>query len=85
MSVFYDEVEIEDFKFDEEEGVYHYPCPCGDRFEVTKEELLAGEETATCPGCSLVVKVIYDLESFRKEHGEVRNLAEDLEKLKVAN
>lgn len=36
MSVFHDEVEIEDFEFDEEEGVYHYPCPCGDRFEVTK-------------------------------------------------
>ena len=32
MSVFHDEVEIEDFEFDEEEGVYYYPCPCGDRY-----------------------------------------------------
>lgn len=36
MSVFHDEIEIEDFEFDEEEGVYHYPCPCGDRFEISK-------------------------------------------------
>lgn len=36
MSIFHDEVEIEDFEYDEEEGVYHYPCPCGDRFEITK-------------------------------------------------
>lgn len=26
---------IEDFEFDEETKTYHYPCPCGDRFEIT--------------------------------------------------
>lgn len=31
-----DEIEIEDFAWDEERRVYHYPCPCGDRFEITK-------------------------------------------------
>ncbi len=36
MSVFHDEVEIEDFEYDEEEETYYYPCPCGDRFEITK-------------------------------------------------
>lgn len=36
MSVFHDEVEIEDFEFDEEKDVYHYPCPCGDRFEIAR-------------------------------------------------
>ena len=25
-----------------------------------------GEETATCPSCSLIVKVIYDKENFMK-------------------
>ncbi|KAJ8971144.1 hypothetical protein NQ317_003434 [Molorchus minor] len=64
MSVFHDEIEIEDFEYDEEEEIYYYPCPCGDRFQVSKEELLAGEEVATCPSCSLVIKVIYDLVSF---------------------
>jgi len=64
MVVYHDEIEIEDFDYDEETETYHYPCPCGDRFEITKEELAAGEETATCPSCSLVVKVIYDPEDF---------------------
>ena len=36
MSVYHDEVEIEDFEYDEETETYHYPCPCGDRFEITK-------------------------------------------------
>jgi len=64
MSVFHDEVEIEDFEYDEEEETYYYPCPCGDRFAITREELEAGEEVATCPSCSLIVKVIYNPEDF---------------------
>lgn len=35
MSVFHDEIEIEDFEYDEEEDTYYYPCPCGDRFQIT--------------------------------------------------
>ena len=29
--MFHDEVEIEDFEYDEDEETYYYPCPCGDR------------------------------------------------------
>lgn len=36
MSVFHDEVEIEDFEYDKEEEIYYYPCPCGDRFQISK-------------------------------------------------
>jgi hypothetical protein len=36
MSVYHDEVEIEDMEYDEETETYYYPCPCGDRFEITK-------------------------------------------------
>lgn len=36
MTVYHDEVEIEDFEFDEETEMYYYPCPCGDRFEISK-------------------------------------------------
>ena len=42
----------------QEEETYYYPCPCGDRFAITKEELECGEEVATCPSCSLIIKVI---------------------------
>jgi len=66
MSVFHDEIEIEDFEYDEEEETYFYPCPCGDRFAITKEELEAGEEVATCPSCSLIVRVIYDEADFQQ-------------------
>ncbi len=60
MSIYHDEVEIEDMEYDEETECYYYPCPCGDRFQISKEDLENGEETATCPSCSLLVKVIYD-------------------------
>ncbi|KAM8978668.1 diphthamide biosynthesis protein 3 [Antechinus flavipes] len=64
MSVFHDEVEIEDFEYEEETETYLYPCPCGDNFVITKEDLENGEEVATCPSCSLVIKVIYDRDQF---------------------
>lgn len=34
--IFHDEVEIEDFEFDEEKQLYHFPCPCGDRYISSK-------------------------------------------------
>lgn len=67
MSVYHDEVEIEDFEYDEETDTYYYPCPCGDKFQITKEELQSGEEVAKCPSCSLMIKVIYDIEDFLEE------------------
>ncbi|XP_055082634.1 DPH3 homolog [Periophthalmus magnuspinnatus] len=64
MSVFHDEVEIEDFEFDEDTETYYFPCPCGDPVCHHPEDLENGEEVATCPSCSLIVKVIYDKELF---------------------
>ena len=40
--VFHDEIELEDFEFDEELGAYTYPCPCGDQFIITEDELEVG-------------------------------------------
>ncbi|KAG7157823.1 DPH3-like [Homarus americanus] len=70
MSVYHDEIEIEDFDFDEETETYYYPCPCGDRFQITKEELTSGEDAATCPSCSLIVRVIYNVEDFAEYEEE---------------
>ena len=73
MESFYDEIEIEDFVFDDENKEYSYPCPCGDRFIISlvfdigihrEEELECGEEIARCPSCSLLLKVIYDPADF---------------------
>lgn len=61
---FYDEIEIEDFTWDSEANLYHYPCPCGDRFEITKSQLRDGDEVARCPSCSLIIRVIYEWVSW---------------------
>ena len=55
---------LEDFQVDEDLETYFYPCPCGDNFCITKEDLENGEDVATCPSCSLIIKVIYDKEQF---------------------
>ncbi|RWW06222.1 hypothetical protein GW17_00030461 [Ensete ventricosum] len=60
----YDEVEIEDMEWSEELQAFTYPCPCGDLFQITKEELCLGEEIARCPSCSLFITVVYNPEDF---------------------
>ncbi|KAF8152229.1 hypothetical protein B0H34DRAFT_664266 [Crassisporium funariophilum] len=60
MGAYYDEIEIEDMVWDEEKRVYHYPCPCGDRFEISRRQLADCEDIAICPSCSLIIRVIYD-------------------------
>ncbi|KNC85795.1 hypothetical protein SARC_02020 [Sphaeroforma arctica JP610] len=60
MSAFHEEVNIEDMEYDPELKTYFYPCPCGDQFEITLEEVIDGEEAAYCPSCSLVLRVIVD-------------------------
>ncbi|PIN08283.1 hypothetical protein CDL12_19136 [Handroanthus impetiginosus] len=63
----YDDVEIEDMEWDEALQAFTYPCPCGDLFLITKEELRIGEEIARCPGCSLYITVIYNMEDFQEK------------------
>ncbi|CAD5168608.1 unnamed protein product [Musa acuminata subsp. malaccensis] len=60
----YDDVEIEDMEWSEELQAFTYPCPCGDLFQITKEELRLGEEIARCPSCSLFITVVYNPEDF---------------------
>ena len=60
MGAYYDEIEIEDMAWDDVKKVFHYPCPCGDRFEISRKQLKNYEDTATCPSCSLIIRVVYD-------------------------
>jgi diphthamide biosynthesis protein 3 len=61
----YDEIEIEDMTFDPRLQIYHYPCPCGDRFEISLQSLKEGEtDIAVCPSCSLMIRVIYEVEDL---------------------
>ncbi|XP_054153499.1 diphthamide biosynthesis protein 3-like [Oppia nitens] len=62
--VVHDEVEIEDFTYDEETDTFTYPCPCGDTFAITREDLENGEDVARCPSCSLIVRVIFNVDDI---------------------
>ena len=60
MGVYYDEIEIEDMSWDGAASRWTYACPCGDRFFLSLADALDGEDVARCPGCSLLLRVIYD-------------------------
>ena len=60
MSGIYEEVEIEDMHWNEEELAYTYPCPCGDKFSIDLEDLYDGEDVASCPSCTLRIRVIFE-------------------------
>jgi DNA-directed RNA polymerase subunit RPC12/RpoP len=64
MAGIYEEVEIEDMTFDADTQLYSYPCPCGDKFSISLEELYDEEDIATCPSCTLRIRVIFDKENL---------------------
>jgi DNA-directed RNA polymerase subunit RPC12/RpoP len=64
MAGIYEEVEIEDMKYDPDTQLYSYPCPCGDKFSITLEELYDEEDIATCPSCTLRIRVIYEIDDL---------------------
>lgn len=63
----YEQVDLLDMEFDEIAQAFFYPCPCGDLFSITIEALEDGEEIASCPSCSLVIRVLYDPADFEDE------------------
>ncbi|KAJ7139978.1 zf-CSL-domain-containing protein [Mycena crocata] len=79
MGAYYDEIEIEDMVWDDEKGVFHYPCPCGDRFEITRRQLADCEDIATCPSCSLIIRVIFDPLDFEDEPSDEEEESEEEE------
>ncbi|KCZ81663.1 hypothetical protein H312_00841 [Anncaliia algerae PRA339] len=67
---YYKVIKITEFEYIQEDEVFIYPCPCGDNFEITLEDLENNEKIAYCPSCPLILKVEYT--------------KEDIERLKVA-
>ena len=53
--------------FDSTLQIYHYPCPCGDRFEIGVDDLRDGEDIAMCPSCSLQIRVIFETTDLPKQ------------------
>ena len=54
----YEEIELSEMTYQEEDGMYYYECPCGDMFEISQEELDQGQDIAHCPSCSLTLRVL---------------------------
>ncbi|KAK9861817.1 hypothetical protein WJX84_002819 [Apatococcus fuscideae] len=50
----YDDIEIEDMEWSDNLQAFTYPCPCGDLFQISREELQAGEE------CSGLWKILQE-------------------------
>ena len=86
MSI-YEEVEIEDMHYDKDDFSYTYPCPCGDNFRITLEDLWDGEDIATCPSCTLRISVIYEEENLPELPPEEESEEEEdiTEKLKAVS
>ncbi|KDN40510.1 zf-CSL-domain-containing protein [Tilletiaria anomala UBC 951] len=63
----YDEIELEDMSYDASKDLFHYPCPCGDRFEITRQQLRDAEDIARCPSCSLLIRVVFDPLDFEED------------------
>ncbi|ETV73181.1 hypothetical protein H257_11993 [Aphanomyces astaci] len=82
MSV-YDEIEIEDMEYNEKEQLYTYPCPCGDNFFITLQDLYDGDDIGSCPSCSLTIRVIFDednLPELRDDDEDDDEVVDDLVK-----
>jgi diphthamide biosynthesis protein 3 len=60
----------QDMTYDAALQTYTYPCPCGDRFQITIDDLREGEEIAVCPSCSLMIRVIFDVDDLPKAEEE---------------
>ncbi|KAJ1667240.1 DnaJ sub C member 24 [Coemansia sp. RSA 1813] len=56
-----DEVDLDDMDFNESTGVFSFPCRCSAHYEISEDDLEEGREIAPCSGCSLKVKVMYDV------------------------
>ncbi|KAH9410837.1 CSL zinc finger [Ordospora pajunii] len=56
----YDEIDMKDFEYNSTDKTFYYPCPCGDRFEISLDDLRNGEIIAKCPSCSLLIRIVYE-------------------------
>ncbi|KAF2069699.1 hypothetical protein CYY_008985 [Polysphondylium violaceum] len=79
-----DEVDIDDMELvmDEEDGCdyYSYPCRCGSKYTITEDDLLDNLDIAWCTGCSLTIRVLYNLvqdEDDEYDQGEYHQIGDD--------
>ena len=67
---YYEEVEFPDLTYDPTLEIYHFPCPCGDRFEIALADMRDGYNVGRCPSCSLEILVLFDAVGDSCKRGE---------------
>lgn len=58
-------IDLDDFDCHEQANdvlVYSHPCRCGHGFSITENDLEHGRDVVGCEGCSLLVRVTYQLD-----------------------
>jgi hypothetical protein len=89
MGEVYDEIEIEDMDWNEDDKKFYFACPCGDMFQISlaspilltsQKDLETEKDIATCPSCSLTIRVIYELEDLEEYYEEEGSEEEEIEK-----
>lgn len=56
------ELDLDDMEYIEDEEKYISQCRCGNEYSVTLDQLEEGIEILQCPGCSLSVILMYQIE-----------------------
>jgi len=79
----YDHIELLDCTPHPDKLAWTYPCPCGDLFTITLQELQHGTEIATCPSCSLVIQIIWEEEDIDEMKEEQK--AQEMERQEKSN
>lgn len=72
-SIVYEEVALTEMTYEDGDQIYYYQCPCGDKFEISLQDLYDGEDIAPCPSCTLQIRVLFkegDLPVLRPEEDD---------------
>ncbi|OLL23786.1 Diphthamide biosynthesis protein 4 [Neolecta irregularis DAH-3] len=56
---FHNIIDLDDMIYDN--GIFSYPCRCSGKYEITEEELEDGRDVVGCIGCSLWIRVAYEV------------------------
>lgn len=62
-NISYNELDLDEMEYIDEEDRYVYECRCGDMFSVTTEQLEQGIDIIHCKGCSLSMSLQYEVVS----------------------
>jgi hypothetical protein len=72
------DVDLDDFAFDEESGVYSHPCRCGALYQLSESMLLdTGVDLFACTQCSLLLRALFEwVPEVEEQHGTATAVGE---------